>query len=222
MSRASSNRLFLSGFGSRFSALFFAMFATMATVYVASRLWQDAECRLRLVRELDRRNGQGDAVISVDDSFKIIACREQQKKLSALESDLSAARQAGFISKDLNEKDKTEPKKKMLAVIGIITSFGRKRYRDAIRKAWMPTGNALTKLEDEKGIVMRFVIGRSGNHGDSFDLEIESENKQSNDFIVLDGQVEAAEEHPKKAKLYFVHAVENWEAEFNAKVNDNV
>lgn len=34
--------------------------------------------------------------------------------------------------------------------------------------------------------------------------------------------MEASEEHPKKTKLFFMHAVENWDAEFYAKVNDDV
>lgn len=37
-----------------------------------------------------------------------------------------------------------------------------------------------------------------------------------------DGQVEAPEERPKKMKSFFTHAVDNWDAEFYAKVNDDV
>ncbi|KDP25341.1 hypothetical protein JCGZ_20497 [Jatropha curcas] len=229
-SRGSGNRLSAatggggSAFGSRVSALLLAMFATMATIYVAGRLWQDADNRLHLVEEIERRTGQVKSAVSVDDTLKIIGCREQQKKLAAVEMDLAAARQAGFVSKHIAKKDDiNHSKKKLLAFIGIITTFGRKRNRDAIRKAWMPKGAAALKnLEDEKGIVLRFVIGRSANRGDSLDREIDNENGQSNDFIVLDGQVEAIEENSKKTKLFFVHAVENWNAEFYVKVNDDV
>ncbi|KAG6782852.1 hypothetical protein POTOM_012277 [Populus tomentosa] len=215
------------GFGSRVSSLLLAMFAAMATIYVAGRLWQDAETRLHLVEELDKRSGQGKSAVSVDDTLKIIACREQQKRLSAVEMELAAARQAGFVSNKLGDKGDGHSKKRILVVIGIITTFGRKKNRDAIRKAWMPTGAALKKMEDEKGIVLRFVIGRSvtfcsANRGDSLDREIDNENRQTNDFIVLDGQVEATEEQPKKSKLFFIHAVETWDAEFYAKVNDDV
>lgn len=220
-SRASSNRLSSSKFHSRLSSLILAMFATMATVYVAGRLWQDAESRVYIIQELDRRTGQGQSAVSVDDTLKIIACREQQKKLSALEMELAAAKQEGFVSKRLSENDGAHSKKKNLAVIGIITTFGRKKNRDAIRRAWMPTGAALEKLEDQKGIVLRFVIGRSANRGDSLDREIDSENSQSNDFIILD-HVEAPEEQSKKTKLFLIHAVERWDAEFYAKVNDDV
>uniref|UniRef100_A0A5B6Z875 Putative beta-1,3-galactosyltransferase 11 n=1 Tax=Davidia involucrata TaxID=16924 RepID=A0A5B6Z875_DAVIN len=139
-SRASNNRLSAAGFRSRIWALLFSMFATMASFYVAGRLWQDAENRVYLIKELDRRTGQGQSAISVDDTLKIIACREQHKKLSALEMDLAKARQEGFVSKNLPENGAAQTKKKILAVIGIITKFGRKNNRDAIRKAWMPTG----------------------------------------------------------------------------------
>lgn len=67
--------------------------------------------------------------------------REQQKKLSGLEMDLAAARQEGFVRKQLSKIDGTRSKKKLLAVIGIITTFGQQKNRDAIRKAWMPAGN---------------------------------------------------------------------------------
>lgn len=57
--------------------------------------------------------------------------------------DLAAARQEGFVPKHSTKVDGAHSKKKHLAVIGIITTFGRKKNRDAIRKAWMPTGNHL-------------------------------------------------------------------------------
>ena len=65
--------------------------------------------------------------------------REQQKKLSALEMELAAAKKEGFTSSLLPETNRT-PKKKPLVVIGVLTRFGRKNNREAIRKAWMGTG----------------------------------------------------------------------------------
>lgn len=221
-SRASSNRLSASAFRSRISLLLLSMFATMASLYVAGRLWQDAQNRVYLINELDRRTGQGQSAISVDDTLKIITCREQHKKFAALEVELAKAREEGFVSEHSSENSGARTKKKILAVIGIITKFGRKKNRDAIRKAWMPTGAALKKLQDEKGIIVRFVIGRSANRGDSMDREIDNENGQTNDFIILNDHIEAPEEQPKKTKLFFIHVVEHWDAEFYAKVNDDV
>lgn len=220
-SRGSSNRLSGMVFRSRISTLLLSMFATFASLYVAGRLWQDAENRVYLAKELDRITGQGQSAISVDDTLKIIACREQQKKLSALEMELAAARQEGFVSKHLPDTKKP-PRKQPLVVIGVLTSFGRTNNRDAIRKAWMATGAALTKMEEEKGIIPRFVIGRSPNRGDNMDQAIDRENRQTGDFIILEDHVEAPEELPKKTKSFFALAAEKWEADFYAKVNDNV
>lgn len=41
-------------------------------------------------------------------------------------------------------------------------------------------------------------------------------------FVQQNNHVEAPEEHPKKTKLFFIHAAENWNADFYAKVNDDV
>ncbi|XP_042479479.1 hydroxyproline O-galactosyltransferase HPGT1-like [Macadamia integrifolia] len=221
-SRGSSNRLSGLVLRSPISSLMFSMFATIASLYVAARLWQDAENRVYLIKKLDRVTGQGQSAISVDDTLKIINCKEQQKKLYALEMELAAARQEGFVSKYVSERNGTHSKRRLLAVIGIATRFGRKNNRDAIRRAWMRTGTALKKMEDEKGIVVRFVIGRSANRGDSLDRDIDNENRRTSDFVVLDNHVEAPEELPKKAKLFFVHAVDTWDAEFYVKVNDDV
>ena len=67
--------------------------------------------------------------------------------------DLAAARQEGFVSKEHLENDGTHSKKKLLAVIGIITTFGRKKNRDAIRKAWMQSGNASFLLTSFMGVL---------------------------------------------------------------------
>ncbi|WCJ26442.1 Galactosyltransferase family protein [Euphorbia peplus] len=227
-SRGSTNRLSSaaggggSAFGNRISTLMLAMFATMATVYVAGRLWQEADSRSRLAEELDKRSNHVKSAVSVAETLRIIACREQQKKLSAVEMELAAARQEGFISNHVVKTNGDKSQKKLLAVIGIMTTFGRKKNRDAIRQAWMPTGAGLKQMETEKGIVVRFVIGRSANRGDSLDKDIDREIGQRNDFILLDEQVEATEENPKKTKAFLIKAVENWDAEFYVKVNDDI
>ncbi|WVZ18659.1 hypothetical protein V8G54_005981 [Vigna mungo] len=281
-SRGSSHRLSTMGNRSRIPALLISMFATFASIYVAGRLWQDAENRVYLIKELDRITGQnwlmacvllviikelgfsmcrrstGQSAISVDDTLKIIACRrvkftrtEQHKKLDALETELSAARQEGFVSKPLIETNGTYSRRRPLVVIGILTKFGRQKNRDAIRKAWMGSGSSLKKIEDGKGIIVRFVIGRrfkfllldlyglgcvgeigtwlisyiyfcSKNRGDNLDKDIERENRLTNDFIILDNHVETNDAFPKKAKLFFAYAADKWDAEFYAKVNDDV
>lgn len=211
-------------FGSRIATLLFSMLSTIASIYVAGRLWQDAQNRVYIIKELDRITGQRQSAISVDDTLKIIACREQHKKLNALEMELASAIKEGFVSTTLAETESngTPSKKRPLVVVGIFTTFGRKNNRIAIRKAWMGTGTALKKMEDEKGIIVRFVIGRSGKNGDDLDKGIDSENKQNKDFMILDNHVEAPEELSKKAKMFFAYATDNLDAEYYAKVNDDV
>ncbi|KAK4749719.1 hypothetical protein SAY87_027168 [Trapa incisa] len=221
-SKGSNNRLSRMVTRSWISNLMLSMFAAFATIYVAGRLWQDSQSRVYLIKELDRITGQGQSAISVDDTLKIIGCREQHKKLSALEMELTLARQEGFVSKHSTETTRNQSKKRPLLVIGVFTAFGHKNNRDAIRNAWMGTGKALKKMEDDKGVVARFVIGKSSNRGDNLDRGIDTENSQSNDFLLLEDHVEAPEETPKKAKLFFAYAAEKWDAEFYAKVKDDI
>ncbi|GJN03390.1 hypothetical protein PR202_ga20830 [Eleusine coracana subsp. coracana] len=204
------------------SAMMLAMFATMASFYVAGRLWQDAQNRVYLIKELDRRTGQGQSAISVDDTLKVVACRQQGKRLTSLEMELAAAKHEGFVGKYTSETNTTYSKKKPLIVIGIMTSFGRKNYRDAVRKSWLPTGSMLKKLEEEQGIVVRFIVGRSANRGDTFDREIDDENRSTKDFLVMDDHIESDEELPTKTKNFFANAAEAFDAAFYAKVNDDI
>ena len=70
---------------------------------------------------------------------------EQGKKLSELEMELAAARQEGFSAKSLTvDTDDGNLNKRTLVVIGIVTMFGRKNNRNAIRKAWMGNGKLLS------------------------------------------------------------------------------
>lgn len=88
----------------------------------------------------------------------ILFPREQQKKLGALQAELEKAKQEGFVSNHLSESSGTHGKKKLLAVIGIVTRFGRKNNRDAIRKAWMPSGTKLLPLFDLFKFILTYYI----------------------------------------------------------------
>jgi hydroxyproline O-galactosyltransferase HPGT len=70
--------------------------------------------------------------------------RQQGKRLKSLEMELAAAKHEGFVGKYSAEANTTYSKNKPLIVIGIMTSFGRKNYRDAVRKSWLPTGTYLS------------------------------------------------------------------------------
>ncbi|KAL6127625.1 hypothetical protein ACLB2K_070988 [Fragaria x ananassa] len=66
------------------------------------------------------------------------------------------------------------------------------------------------------------MLSCSTNHGDSLDITIDNENRQTKDFLILDTHLEAPEGVSQKAKLFFAHVADKWDAEFYAKVNDDV
>ncbi|KAG6489955.1 hypothetical protein ZIOFF_051237 [Zingiber officinale] len=75
---------------SRISAVMLAMFASMASFYVAGRLWQDAQSRVYLIKELDRRTGQDNHVE---------ASEEQPKKTKLFLAHAAEAWDAEFYAK---------------------------------------------------------------------------------------------------------------------------
>ncbi|XP_039169898.1 probable beta-1,3-galactosyltransferase 2 [Eucalyptus grandis] len=123
---------------------------------------------------------------------------------------------------DGSPKSANSPKaKKYFMVIGINTAFGTRRRRDSVRETWMPRGEKRKKLEKEKGIVMRFVIGHSMKPGGALDQSLDEEEKLYGDLLRLN-HVEAYLELSAKTKAYFATAVSLWDAEFYIKVDDDV
>ncbi|XP_064978233.1 hydroxyproline O-galactosyltransferase HPGT2-like isoform X2 [Musa acuminata AAA Group] len=155
-------------------------------------------------------------VLTVEDKLLNLGCKEIGRKTVEAEMDLTLAKSQGYLRGNV-----TSSEKKLLAVVGVYTGFGSRIKRNIFRGSWMPRGDALRKLE-EKGVVIRFVIGRSANRGDSLDRNIDDENRQTKDFLILESHEEAAEELPRKAKFFFSSAVESWDAEFYVKVDDNI
>ncbi|KAI3928988.1 hypothetical protein MKW92_018714 [Papaver armeniacum] len=196
-----------------------AFFSCFAWLYVAGRLWQDAENRMVLNSLLQKNSGKPPKVLAVEDKLMILGCKDLAKRIVEVEMDLTLARSQGYLKRQLQQN--VSGQKKLLAVIGVYTGFGSRLRRNVFRGSWMPKGDALRKLE-EKGVVIRFVIGRSANRGDSLDRNIDEENRKMKDFLILDGHEEAQEEFPKKAKFFFSAAVEVWDAEFYVKVDDEI
>lgn len=148
------------------------------------------------------------------------------KTISNLEMELAAARatqesimNGSPISDDLKIPESTV-KRKYLMVVGINTAFSSRKRRDSVRATWMPQGENMKKLE-EKGIVMRFVIGHSATSGGILDRAIEAEDKKHGDFLRLE-HVEGYLELSAKTKIYFATAVALWDADFYVKVDDDV
>ncbi|XP_028755211.1 probable beta-1,3-galactosyltransferase 2 [Neltuma alba] len=112
------------------------------------------------------------------------------------------------------------PRRRYLMVIGINTAFSSRKRRDSVRETWMPQADRRKKME-EKGIIIRFVIGHSSTSGGILDKAIEAEEKLHGDFLRLD-HVEGYLELSGKTKTYFSTAVALWDAEFYVKVDDDV
>jgi hypothetical protein len=111
--------------------------------------------------------------------------RDQQKRLTDAELELAAAKSKGYVSKYGVSSNGTATGHRLHAVVGVMTNFGSRSRREAIRKNLLPSGTTLQELEDNKGIVIRFVIGRSANGGDMSDKQIDRENSDTNDFLIL-------------------------------------
>ncbi|KAG2682295.1 hypothetical protein I3760_11G185100 [Carya illinoinensis] len=155
------------------------------------------------------------------------AIQALDKTISNLEMELASARAAqesilngSPISEDLKISE-SRVKRKYLMVIGVNTAFSSRKRRDSVRVTWMPRGDKRKKLEEEKGIVVRFVIGHSATSGGILDRAIEAEEKKHGDILRLD-HVEGYLELSAKTKIYFATAVALWDADFYVKVDDDV
>lgn len=160
-------------------------------------------------------------VLTVEDKLTVLGCKDLEKRIVEAEMDLTLAKSQGYLKSQLKQSGSSSDKK-LLAVIGVYTGFGSHLKRNVFRGSWMPRGEEALKKLEERGVVIRFVIGRSANRGDSLDRNIDVENRLTKDFLILDGHEEAQEELPKKAKLFFSTALQNWDAEFYVKVDDKI
>ncbi|GMH10846.1 hypothetical protein Nepgr_012687 [Nepenthes gracilis] len=202
------------------TSLLLAFLSCLAWLYVAGRLWQEAESRYLLADLLRKNLDQRPKTFTVEDKLMILGCKDLERRIVEAEMDLTLAKSQGYLQSQFKHSSSSSGQK-LLAVIGVYTGFGSRLRRNVFRGSWMPRGDKLTKLE-EKGVVIRFVIGRSPNRGDSLDRGIDEENRHTKDFLILEGHEEAEEELSKKAKFFFSTAVQSWDADFYVKVDDNI
>ncbi|XP_047340259.1 beta-1,6-galactosyltransferase GALT31A-like [Impatiens glandulifera] len=147
--------------------------------------------------------------------------RTLDKTISSLEMQLAAARAAPKDDVDEEGSKLFSNRPKVFLVMGIMTAFSSRKRRDSIRETWMPQGDELMKLEKEKGIIIRFVIGHSASPGGVLDRAIEAEVKQHQDFLPLN-HIEGYHELSSKTQIYFSTASSQWDADFYVKVDDDV
>ncbi|XP_072953578.1 beta-1,3-galactosyltransferase 7-like isoform X2 [Typha angustifolia] len=146
------------------------------------------------------------------------------KTISTLQMELAAKRSAHEllgVGGSPSTLASDQQRKKAFVVIGINTAFSSRKRRDSIRETWMPQGEKLQQLEQQKGIVIRFMIGHSATSNSILDKAIDSEEAQHHDFLRLE-HVEGYHELSAKTKIFFSTAVAMWDADFYVKVDDDV
>ncbi|XP_049399085.1 probable beta-1,3-galactosyltransferase 2 isoform X2 [Solanum stenotomum] len=216
-------------------SLFLCLGSFCAGMFFTNRMWIISETesgitrtttveaeRLKLVSEGCITKFQKDIKLVSKDNFGIL-----DKTISNLEIELAEAKAAqesilsGVPISEEVEKGELRRKRKYFMVVGINTAFSSRKRRDSVRATWMPQGEKRRKLEEEKGIIIRFVIGHSATLGGILDKAIEAEDKKHGDFLRLD-HIEGYLELSAKTKTYFATAVNLWDAEYYIKVDDDV
>jgi hypothetical protein len=179
------------------------------------------DCGSKKVQELQNYKD----VLQVQDAHQDVQTLD--KTIANLETELAAARtlQESLLNgSPVAEEFKVSEsigKRKYRMVIGINTAFSSRKRRDSIRYTWMPRGEQRKKLEEEKGVIIRFVIGHSAISGGIIDRAIEAEDRKHGDFMKID-HVEGYLALSGKTKTYFSTAVSLWDADFYVKVDDDV
>ncbi|XP_010542088.1 PREDICTED: beta-1,6-galactosyltransferase GALT31A [Tarenaya hassleriana] len=175
---------------------------------------------------IDCHNKEGDIISRISHTHDVIMTLD--KTISSLEVELAAARAAkagdggeGSPSVAKSGPDELKEWPRVFFVMGIMTAFSSRKRRDSIRETWLPKGDELKKLETEKGIIIRFVIGHSSSPGGVLDRVVEAEEEQYKDFFHLN-HIEGYHELSSKTQIYFSTAVARWDADFYVKVDDDV
>ncbi|CAM0955407.1 unnamed protein product [Alopecurus aequalis] len=178
-------------------------------------LFSDDDCEHR--RKLEEESNPNDVMKEVSRTHQAI--RSLDKSVSSLEMELAVERAKRNGGLGASVPSKGLPK--AFVVVGINTAFSSKKRRDSLRDTWVPRGEKLRRLEKEKGIVVRFVIGHSATPGGALDRAIDVEEAETRDFMRLD-HVEGYHELSSKTRIYFATAVATWDAAFYVKVDDDV
>ncbi|XP_066311545.1 mitotic spindle checkpoint protein MAD1-like [Miscanthus floridulus] len=148
------------------------------------------------------------------------AIQSLDKAVSTLEMEMAVERARSGSGGAVASSSRTP--QKAFIVVGINTAFTSKKRRDSLRDTWVPRGDKLRKLEQEKGIVIRFVIGHSGTPGGgALDRALDAEEAETRDFLRLD-HAEGYHELSSKTRTYFTTAVVTWDADFYVKVDDDI
>lgn len=114
------------------------------------------------------------------------AIQTLDKTISNLEMELASAKATQDSMLNGAPLSESTGKRKYFMVIGINTAFSSRKRRDSVRATWMPQGEKRRKMEEEKGIIIRFIIGHSATSGGILDRAIDAEDRKHGDFLRLD------------------------------------
>ncbi|XP_010060689.2 probable beta-1,3-galactosyltransferase 14 [Eucalyptus grandis] len=111
-------------------------------------------------------------------------------------------------------------RRKVKGFVGIQTGFGSVGRRRSVRRTWMPSDREkLQRLEEDTGLVFRFVIGRTNDRTKM--MELKKEVAQYDDFLLLDVEEEYSK-LPYKTLAFFKAAYALYDAEFYVKADDDI
>ncbi|KAM3289337.1 beta-1,3-galactosyltransferase 7-like [Capsicum chacoense] len=177
------------------------------------------DCETKKIQEDDvmgEFNRAHEAIRSLDSSIAKI-----RYELPSAKAFLGARKMEDLPTMITTDSERIGIRRKPFVVIGINTAFSARKRRDSIRETWMPQGEQLLRLEQEKGIIVRFMIGHSATSNSILDQAVDLEDAQHKDILLLD-HIEGYHELSAKTKAFFTTAVAQWDAEFYVKVDDDV
>jgi hypothetical protein len=87
--------------------------------------------------------------------------RDQGVQIQKLQNAMRVERSRSAAMTAAKAQLRGEPQRRLLAFVGVSSHPSRGALRTALRKSWFPTGDALAALEEEQGIVLRFVLGQA-------------------------------------------------------------
>ncbi|CAH9109898.1 unnamed protein product [Cuscuta europaea] len=194
----------------------------------SSKVWAPLEMddgRMMFGRRI-KQEKLDDCGTKVDqDNEKVITdLSEVQETNQSSEIPFSKAQVELSLSKSSEGEETTEKigtRKKAFMVIGINTAFSSRKRRDSVRQTWLPQGEKLIKLEEEKGIVVRFMIGHSATSNSVLDQAVDLEDAQHKDILRLE-HIEGYHELTAKTKSFISTAFARWDADFYVKIDDDV
>lgn len=204
-------------------ALLLCVASFCAGMFFTNRMWSMAE-----YKEISRTSSEIERIKLKSEGCNLdLVVRPSSKKTQVVRPNSNYSQVEDSNTQNVVEKPRkpetveSTTRKKCFVVIGINTAFSSRKRRDSVRSTWMPRAEERKKLEEEKGIIIRFVIGHSSTSGGILDRAIEAEEKLHSDFLRLN-HVEGYLELSAKTKIYFSTAVALWDAEFYVKVDDDV